>query len=118
MTRSKMFRLGFPLTLALAVASGAAVAQTKDQTSDTTIQGNPAEVQAATDAQLEQRVQSALHSNRYFLDAHVNVSIEDGNVVLRGLVFDGGELQDAIRIATQAAGGRRVIDELRIVDFT
>jgi UrcA family protein len=40
MTRS-MFKLGIPLALALAAASGAAVAQEKDQTSEITIQGNP-----------------------------------------------------------------------------
>ena len=105
MTRSKMFRLGFPLTLALAVASGAAVAQSK-----------PAEVQPGTDALLQQRVQTALHSDPYFYDAHVEVSIEHGNVVLRGIVFDGADLQKAIRIASQAAGNSRVIDELSIVD--
>jgi osmotically-inducible protein OsmY len=112
-----MFKFGLPLTLALAVASGAAVADTQDRTSDTTIQTKQAEVQPATDAQLKQRVEIALHSNPYFYSAHVNVSIESGNVVLRGLVFDGSELQDAIRIASQAAGGRRVIDNLEIVDF-
>jgi UrcA family protein len=43
MTRS-MFKLGIPLALALAVASGAAVAQEKDQTSEITIQGKPVQV--------------------------------------------------------------------------
>jgi UrcA family protein len=43
MTRS-MFKLGLPLTLALAVASGAAVAQQKDQTSEIMIQGKPVQV--------------------------------------------------------------------------
>ena len=40
MTRS-LFKLGIPLTLALAVASGAAVAQEKAQTTEMTIQGQP-----------------------------------------------------------------------------
>jgi hypothetical protein len=98
MTRSKMFRLGLPLTLALAVASVAA------------------EAQPAADAQLQQRVQTALHSDPYFYDAHVDVMIENGNVVLRGIVFDDVDLRAAIRIASQAAGDRRVIDDLSIVD--
>ena len=114
MTHS-IFRLGLPLTLAVAMASGAAVAQAKDQTSDITLQGKSAVMEPATDGQLRQQVQTALHSDPYFYDAHVNVSIEGGNVVLKGLVFSGWDLRDAIRIASQAAGGRRVIDELSIV---
>jgi osmotically-inducible protein OsmY len=60
-------------------------------------------------------VQAALHSNRYFYDAHTNVSIENGDVVLSGLVFSDWDLRDAMRIAKQAAGDRRVIDDLSIV---
>jgi osmotically-inducible protein OsmY len=101
-----MFRLGLPLTLAFAVASGAAVAQ-----------GKPAEMQPAAATQLQQRVQTALHSDPYFYDAHVEVSIENGNVVLRGIVLDDVDLRSAIRIAGQAAGDSRVIDDLSIVDL-
>jgi UrcA family protein len=39
-----MFKLGLPLTLALAVASGAVFAQEKDQTSQITIQGKQVQV--------------------------------------------------------------------------
>jgi UrcA family protein len=43
MTRS-MFKVGLPLTLALAVASGVVFAQEKDQTSEITIQGKQVQV--------------------------------------------------------------------------
>jgi osmotically-inducible protein OsmY len=40
--------------------------------------------------------------------------MEHGAVVLRGFVFSGSDLSDAIRIASKAAGDRRVIDDLSI----
>src|ERR1700681_242450 len=48
MTHS-IFRLGLPLTLAVAMAGGAAVAQAKDQTSDITLQGKSVVMEPATD---------------------------------------------------------------------
>jgi len=74
----------------------------------------PAVSQAVTDEELRQRVQAALHSDPYFYDEHVSVSIEKGDVVLRGFVFSGSDLSDAMRIANRAAGGRRVVDNLSI----
>jgi osmotically-inducible protein OsmY len=55
-----------------------------------------------------------LHTDPYFYDRHVTVSVEKGSVVLRGFVFSGWELQDAVRIARKAAGNARVIDDLSI----
>jgi osmotically-inducible protein OsmY len=66
------------------------------------------------DLQLQDRVEEALISDPYFYAAHVTVSVEKGNVVLRGFVFSDWDLRDAIRIATKAAGGKRVIDDLTI----
>jgi osmotically-inducible protein OsmY len=67
------------------------------------------------DESLRQRVALSLQEAPYFYDAHVIVSIEKGNVVLRGLVFSDWDLRDAIRIAKKAADGRRVIDNLSLV---
>jgi len=69
---------------------------------------------SAPDQQLQNKVEIALRSDPYFLDAHVNVCVKNGNVVLQGFVFSDWDLRDAIRIATKAAGGRRVIDDLAI----
>jgi osmotically-inducible protein OsmY len=69
-----------------------------------------------TDGELAKRVKTALHADRYFYDEHVDVSVERGAVVLSGLVFSDGDLQDAIRIARKAAGDRPVIDNLTIND--
>jgi osmotically-inducible protein OsmY len=69
---------------------------------------------SATDEKLGERVRDALHSDPYFYDEHVTVSVEKGAVVLRGFVSSEWDLRDAIRIANRAAGGRRVIDDLSI----
>ncbi len=43
----------------------------------------------ADDEYLKDRVQAALESDPYFYGAHVEVKIENGNVVLTGFVFSG-----------------------------
>jgi osmotically-inducible protein OsmY len=63
---------------------------------------------------LTNRVKTALHIDPYFYDEHVTVSVEKGSVVLRGFVFSGWELQDALRIARKAAGHTPVVDNLSI----
>src|ERR1700686_938323 len=67
-----------------------------------------------SDGDLEKRVKAALHSDPYFYDEHVTVSVEQGAVVLRGFVFSDWDLRNAIRISSRAAGDRRVIDDLSI----
>jgi osmotically-inducible protein OsmY len=66
------------------------------------------------DEKLMKRVKHALHADPYFYDAHVTVSVENGAVVLRGFVSSDWDLREAIRIASTAAGGRRVVDDLSI----
>jgi osmotically-inducible protein OsmY len=69
---------------------------------------------SVTDDALRRRVKAALHNNPYFYDEHVTVSVENGDVVLHGFVSSDWDIQDALRIAGKAAGGRRVIDDLSI----
>jgi|SRR5882672_3703383 len=69
---------------------------------------------SVTDEELSKRVQAALHSDPYFYDEHVSVSVENGVVVLRGFVFSEWDLRNAIRIARRAADERRVVDNLSI----
>jgi osmotically-inducible protein OsmY len=71
-------------------------------------------VDPIADEKLRKRVKDALHSDPYFYDEHVTVSIEGGAVVLHGFVSSAWDLRDAMRIASQAAGDRRVIDNLSI----
>jgi osmotically-inducible protein OsmY len=67
------------------------------------------------DADLRDSVQYALHADPYFYDGHVEVSVDHGVVHLRGLVFSDWDLRDAMRIAGKAAGDRRVVNNLTIV---
>ena len=68
---------------------------------------------SVTDEELRQRVQTALHSDPYFYDQHVDVSVDNGVVVLKGFVYSDWDLRDAMRIASRAAQ-RRVVDDLSI----
>ena len=70
---------------------------------------------ATSDAELKDRVQLALHADPYFYDGHVVVSVEQGVVHLKGLVFGDWDLRDAIRIATKASGDRPVVNNLTLV---
>lgn len=74
----------------------------------------PQSVNAVAEEQLRKRVQDALHSDPYFYDEHVTVSVKNGAVVLRGFVTSDWDLRNAIRIASKAAGDRRVVDNLSI----
>jgi osmotically-inducible protein OsmY len=64
---------------------------------------------------LRDRVQLALHADRYFYDGHVDVTVEHGVLHLHGLVYSDWDLRDAIRIASRAAGDQRVVNDLTIV---
>jgi osmotically-inducible protein OsmY len=68
----------------------------------------------ASDEALRQRVQSALHTDPYFYDAHVTVSVKNGRVTLHGFVFSDWDLRNAVKIARDASGGAPVNDELTI----
>jgi osmotically-inducible protein OsmY len=68
----------------------------------------------AADEEVRQRVTAALHSDPYFYDEHVSVSVEKGVVVLRGFVASEWDVRDALRIAGKAARDKRVIDDLSI----
>ncbi len=66
------------------------------------------------DEKLRKQVKAALHTDPYFYDRHVTVSIENGDVVLRGFVFSDWDLRHALSIARKAAGEKTVVDNLSI----
>jgi hypothetical protein len=74
----------------------------------------PAVPESATNEARRLRVETALHDDPYFNDAHVNVALKNGVVVLQGFVFTEWDLLHAIRIAKKAAGDGRVVDDLSI----
>ncbi len=74
----------------------------------------PTSPDADSNAALARQIHAALHADTYLYDGPIDVSVENGVVTLRGLVFDDWDLRSAMRIARKAAGGRLVIDNLSI----
>jgi osmotically-inducible protein OsmY len=68
----------------------------------------------AADEDLRRRVEAALHSDPYFYDGHVTVSVKKGHVLLSGFVSSEWDLLDAMRIARKAAGKGHVSETLSI----
>lgn len=79
---------------------------------------SPAQAPVASDAELAARVKAALRAAPGVNDMHIDVTIENGNVVLTGLVEDNRALLDALHVAKEAAGGRKVIDALSIMKIS
>jgi hypothetical protein len=69
-----------------------------------------------TDEVLTKNVEVALHSNPYFNDEHVTVTIKNGVVTLEGIVFDDWDVRTAMRIARKIAGVRRVVTDFYVPD--
>ena len=115
--RSLVIFLGAAVYGAAALA-GAASAQNAAapavSQSDSTAVAAAQGANSATDEELRKRVQAALHADPYFYDRHVRVSVENGAVVLHGIVFSDWDIRDALRIARQAADQRLVVDDLTI----
>jgi osmotically-inducible protein OsmY len=97
----------------LCIVSSSASAQSPGTRSAQTVAAVPGAAVSAN-GELRERVQAALHADPYFYDEHVNVTVEQGAVVLSGFVLSDWDLQEAIRIAGKAAGDKRVIDNLSI----
>lgn len=69
----------------------------------------------ASNGELAARVKAALHADRYVNDLHIDVFVENGDVVLKGLVEDERALLDVLDIARKAAEGHKVIDAITII---
>jgi hypothetical protein len=58
--------------------------------------------------------ETALHSDPFFYDEHVSVTINNGVVTLHGIVFDDWDLRSAMRMARRMPGVKRVVNDLEI----
>jgi osmotically-inducible protein OsmY len=115
--RSLVFLLGAAVYAGAVFAELASVqnaaAATVSQSNSTAVAATQG-ADSMTDEELSRRVQAALHADPYFYDRHVSVSVDNGAVVLHGIVFSEWDLRDAMRIAKQAADRRMVVDDLSI----
>ena|ERR1700688_3829308 len=71
-------------------------------------------IEPVPDAEVQERVETALHSDPFFYDEHVSVTITDGVVTLHGIVFDDWDLRAAMRIAKKMPGVKQVVNDLEI----
>jgi osmotically-inducible protein OsmY len=69
------------------------------------------------DERMKEQVEEALHSDAFFYDEHVTVSIKDGVATLRGIVFDDWDMRQAMRISKRVAGVKRVVNDLEIIEW-
>jgi osmotically-inducible protein OsmY len=111
--RRKLIDTGIVATLLLLSAIGACTFAQHSQEP-----ASPAQAPVASDAELAVRVKAALRAAPDVNDIHIDVTIENGNVVLTGLVEDNRALLDALHVAKEAAGGRKVIDALSIMKIS
>ena len=66
------------------------------------------------DADVKERVETAMRSDPFFYDEHITITVKDGVVTMRGIVFDEWDLRVAKRIAKRIPGVKRVINDLEI----
>jgi osmotically-inducible protein OsmY len=66
------------------------------------------------DEKMKEQVEEALHSDAFFYDEHITVTINNGVITLQGIVFDDWDLRNAMRICRKIPGVKRVINDLEI----
>ena len=72
----------------------------------------------AAEEKTRRQVEEALHSDAFFYDEHVTVTIKSGVVTLRGIVFDDWDVRTAMRIAKKIPGVKRVVTDFYVPDGT
>lgn len=70
---------------------------------------------AIRDEQLRVEVQTALHDDPFFYDAHVTVTVQGGVVHLEGMVLDYSDIGTVLRIIKKKFPRvKRVVNELEV----
>jgi osmotically-inducible protein OsmY len=125
-TRKKLVGMVWAYSVALVCGLGGYASQVDAQTAESSMAstlsaarssgGGASTVRGAdtADRRLQNQVAAALHANPYLDDEHINISVEGGVVVLRGLVFDDWDVRKALRTARKATGDSPVVDSLSI----
>jgi osmotically-inducible protein OsmY len=67
------------------------------------------------DEKMKEQVEEALHSDPFFYDEHVTVTVNNGVATLHGMVFDDWDLRIAVRISRKIPGVKRVVNDLEIM---
>jgi len=70
------------------------------------------------DAALTAKVEKALENDPWVFTRHLDVVTENGIVRLEGIARDPSELNRALMLARRAARGRRVVNEVELMEET
>ena len=70
--------------------------------------------QRLADEQLRMPVESALRNHPTLMSDHLAVSIKDGVVTLKGMVFDEWDMRIARRAAKRIPGVKRLVNDMEI----
>ncbi|MBU6505120.1 MAG: BON domain-containing protein [Betaproteobacteria bacterium] len=71
----------------------------------------------AQDVRILHEVEQGLHDNPRIYDRHIEISVYDGVVKLSGIVFDGNDMNDAVRIASRVPGVKSVKNEMQVQEM-
>ena len=67
-----------------------------------------------SDAEMTERVETALHSDRYIFSEHVTIKSKNGVVTLRGIAVDYWDVIAMKRLVRRMPGVKRVVDNIDI----
>jgi hypothetical protein len=101
--------------ICMATSAGAQTARVPDAGLEPIVVTAKRRTDPVADEKMKIQVEEALHSDRFFYDEHVNVTVENGVATLRGMVFDDWDMRQAMRISRRIAGVKRVINDLEMV---
>jgi hypothetical protein len=107
--------LGALACCAIAVRAGEAAAPSQAPLKPIVVIGKKSAPEVP-DAVLKEQVETTMHTDPYFFDAHVTVTVKDGVVILEGLVFDAWDIVTATRIARKIPGVKRVFNDIELAD--
>jgi osmotically-inducible protein OsmY len=112
--------INIPAAILFVVCFGAITARAEnggapaDMRLDTIVVTAKKHMEPVADEEVKREVETALHSDPFFYDEHVSVTIDNGVVTLHGIVFDDWDLRSAMRIAKRMPGVKRVVNDLEI----
>jgi osmotically-inducible protein OsmY len=70
--------------------------------------------QGLSTAQIEQHIQDMLNSEPALADTNLAVKADDQSVTLTGIVGTETQHDVALRIAQSYAGGRKIVDQIKV----
>ena len=69
---------------------------------------------SARDVRIARAVRQALDDNPRIYARHIEINVYDGVVTLSGFVFDGNDMNDAVRIASEVPGVTSVGNDMQV----